>query len=126
MLDVNLIRQNSEKVKEGVMAKGFDVGLVEEFLRIDDEWRKTVGKIDEMRGEQNALSKKFAVSRSEDEVSRARDLRGDVSKLDLKEKELDKKRSEILGAIPNLPFSNVPIGKNEKENVELRIIISFP
>ena len=56
MLDIKLLRDNPDKVKDGIAAKNADPKLVDEFLRLDKEWREITAKLDEKRAEQNKLS----------------------------------------------------------------------
>ena len=116
MLDVNFIRQNPAKVKEGIAKKNIDPKLVDSFLRVDEEWRKKVSGIDHLRSEQKILSLGLAKNKSQDLLSRAEILKEQLGKLEKDEEKLGKKRRETLHLIPNLPFDEVPVGKNEKEN----------
>ena len=56
MLDINLIRQNPEKVKKGIASKNANPKLVDDFLALDENWRKLTKEIDDLRAEQNKLS----------------------------------------------------------------------
>ena len=88
MLDIKLVRDNPDRVKEGIAAKNADPALVDEFLRLDKEWREITAKLDEKRAEQ----KKF---------SEARDIEGGKkNKEELKELEsklavLEKEREAV-------------------------------
>ena len=56
MLDINLIRQNPDKVKKGITSKNFNPSLVDDFLILDEEWKKLVKNTDDLRAEQKKLS----------------------------------------------------------------------
>ena len=56
MLDINLIRQNPEKIKKGMVAKNVSSKLVDDFLALDEGWRKLTKEIDDLRAEQKKLS----------------------------------------------------------------------
>ena len=56
MLDINLIREHPDTVKEGVKKKNVDPQLVDEFLGVDEEWRRASSALDEARSGQNELS----------------------------------------------------------------------
>jgi seryl-tRNA synthetase len=126
MLDVNLIRENPEKVKQGVEKKKIDPKLVDKFLRVDDDWRMKVKALDELKAEQNTLSKELSKGPKEDLISRAQLLKKRITDIEIEREALDVKRDELLNKLPNIPFENVPIGKDASENKVLREVGEKP
>lgn len=120
MIDINLIRENPDKVKKGIEKKKADPKLVDKFLRVDEEWRTKVKALDELKAEQNELSKELAKERKEDLMSRAQLLKQRISDIDSERGTLEAKRDEILNKIPNIPFEDVLAGKDESENKVIR------
>lgn len=116
MLDINLIRQNPEKIRIGIEKKNSDPKLVDKFLRFDETWRSKTKALDELKAEQNTLNKELSRGRSEDLLSRAQLLKKRILDVAKEKEEVEKKRDEILFQLPNPPFEDVPIGKNEAEN----------
>lgn len=113
MLDVNLIRQNPERVKAGIIKKRRDAGAVDVFLALDEKWRALIDEINLLKRRQNELSRE----RNVEEAKRNKEA--------IKEKEAELEsvvalRDAALENIPNLPFDDVPEGKDETENVVLR------
>ncbi len=119
MLDINFIRQNPEEVKKGVAAKNVNSRLVDDFLVLDNEWRGLVKENDGLRAEQ----KKFSEERKIDE---AKELKNKIQNLEEKLKQIEAERRKILNQLPNLPLEDVPIGKNDSENVVLREVGEKP
>ena len=119
MLDINLIRTNPEKVKKGVRAKNIEPKLVDDFLSLDDLWRKTVKETDDLKAEQKKLS-------NERKIDEAKKIKIKIQDKETDLKSIEKKREEILYLFPNLPLEEVPAGKNEKENVVLREVGKKP
>lgn len=120
MLDINYIRENPKEVEKGAKSKGVDVD-VKKVLKLDEEYRSILQEVEELRSKRNELSKLLA-----DKDKREKHL-GEAEKLkkELKEKEgrLDKTKGELDGllmSIPNIPFDDVPIGKDDTENVVAR------
>lgn len=114
MLDINFIRENVDIVKRGVGNKGFDVGLVDKVLELDEKRRKLLLEIEGLRAKRNKIADEKKPS---DEGKKIKEELKD------KEPELDKVQNEykeLLFRIPNLPGKNVPVGKSDKENVEIR------
>lgn len=113
MLDVELIRKEPERVRQGLRAKQADPALVDRFLALDAEWREGVQKLDSLRHEQ----KKLGEERKREE---AKELKASLRELEERVGELEAKRSAALLALPNLPDSDVPVGKDAGGNQVLR------
>lgn len=113
MLDINLIRQNPELVKKGIAAKNFDSKLVDDFLALDEEWRKLTKEIDDLRAEQNKLS-------DERKVQEATKIKNKIQSAEKGFKNIEKNREGVLWQLPNLPSEDTPIGRDESENKMLR------
>jgi seryl-tRNA synthetase len=119
MLDIKLLRESPEKVKKGVATKNVDAGVVDEFLRLDEEWRQLQNLIDNLRAEHNKLSK---IRNLEEAKKKKEEIKLKESEL----KEADEKRNAALLRIPNLPFDEVPVGGSEKDNVVMREVGEKP
>ncbi|PJB98979.1 MAG: serine--tRNA ligase [Candidatus Nealsonbacteria bacterium CG_4_9_14_0_8_um_filter_36_17] len=113
MLDINLIRQNPEIVKKGIASKNTNPKLVDDFLALDENWRKLTKEIDDLRAEQNKLS-------DERKIEEATKIKDKIQSLEKDLKNIEKNREEILWQIPNLPSEDTPVGRNESENKVLR------
>ncbi|MEK7549043.1 MAG: serine--tRNA ligase [Patescibacteria group bacterium] len=113
MLDINLIRNNPDLVREGISFKKADPRLVDDFLALDKKWRELVKETDDFRSEQ----KKAGDNR---EIEKAKELKIKIQNNEERLKSVEKERERILYLIPNLPMEDVPIGKNESENQFLR------
>ena len=114
MLDINFIRENKDLVKKGVADKLFDSTLVDQVLELDEKRRKLLIETEQLRAKRNKIAseKKFSEE-------------GKIIKEQLKDKEPElenatKEYMENLQKIPNIPSGKAPIGKNDKDNVEVR------
>ena len=128
MIDIKLIRENKDLVKENIKKKFQDVKLplVDEVYELDIKCREAKGKGDELRKEKNEKSaligalmrdgKKDEASKMKDEVSTYGDK---IAALEKEEEELRKKIHEDMMVIPNIMDSSVPIGEDDSKNVEL-------
>jgi|SRR3989344_1536713 len=126
MLDINFIRQNSDKVKQGIAKKNINPKLVDKFLKVDAEWREKTKVFDHLKADQNSLSVELAKEQSEHLLSKAQILKKRLAELFEEKNNLEKKRNEILEGLPNLPYDDVLIGKDEKENKVLREVGEKP
>ena len=114
MLDINFIRENKELVKKGVTDKQFDPGIVDKVLELDEKRRKLILEIEGLRAKRNKIADQKKVSEE-----------GKKVKEELKDKEPELKKieeeyKEALWKIPNPPSKKAPIGKSDKDNVEVK------
>ncbi len=113
MIDVEALRTDPEKVKQAVVAKQFDPSLVDRALELDQKRRSKLAEVENLRAEKNKLAK-------EKNVEAGREVKGKLKELEPKLDEAEKNFQEVFAQIPNPPLPSVPIGKGEKENVEVR------
>ena len=128
MIDINLIRENRDIVKENIKKKFQDVKLplVDEVYNLDIEYRNTKVEADNLRGEKNKLSGQIGLLMREGKKEEAETIKNQVSEMNDKIKELEEKEEslepkirEIMYKIPNIIDKSVPIGKDDTENVEI-------
>ncbi|MEK7197857.1 MAG: serine--tRNA ligase [Patescibacteria group bacterium] len=118
MIDIKYIRENADEVLKGIQAKGFDADI-DLVLELDEKQSVLRKKIEEF----NTERKKNAEKKN---VEKGKKIKEKLSKLEGEEKIIDGKIYDILKKIPNLPLSEVPIGKDETENVVLREVCEKP
>ena len=126
MLDRKLIREQPEFVAAQVRRKGVEAP-VEEFLRIDQEWRALLQTVEQMQAESNRISKSIGQlmgqgKKDEAEAAKAQtaDLKAQLKELEPKARELENQLHEIELRFPNLPHESVPEGKDADENITVR------
>lgn len=126
MLDIRLIRENPQKVKDAMKSRNKDMdALVDEILEIDKKLREITQKADALKAEQNAASKQIpAIKKQGGDVSeimaRMNAIKEDVKVLDAERNELAAKQKTVMYEFPNVPSDTTPIGKDDSENVEIR------
>src|SRR3989344_5655061 len=119
MIDVEVIRQEPDRVKEGISKKNADPGLIDKFLALDEKWRGFVKNLDDLRSKQKQLSEKR-------EISEAKEIKEQIQALEAVLREAEAGRGEVLDQIPNLPLPEVPQGKDESANVVVREVGEQP
>ena len=128
MIDIKLIRENSDLVKENIKKKFQDekLGLVDEVYEYDISYRECKKRVDELRARRNDLSSLIGSLMREEKKDKAEEAKLDVSKineeievLEEKEEKLTKEIRDRMLVIPNIMDSSVPIGKDDSENVEI-------
>lgn len=124
MIDIQLIRENSEIVREGVRKKGYDTSIIDEVLRLDQERVGLLQKVEELRARRNKIAEHGKPSDAE--AMEGKEIKEELKELEPKLKEVEQKYLEALHKIPNLPDGEAPIGESEKDNVDVRIIGEKP
>ena len=128
MIDIKLIRENSELVKENIRKKFQDkkLPLVDEIVILDKEYREIKLKGDNLRALKNKKSSEiglFIQQGRKDEVNKIKEEISNYSEeiklLEEKEFVLEQQIKEKMMVIPNIIDKSVPIGKNDSENVEI-------
>lgn len=118
MINIDLVRQNPEAVKEAVHKKGGDMSLVDKFLAIDKKWREFKAKTDKLRTEQ----KTFGLNQREKAAKIKKEIQINENKI----LALNSERDALLEQIPNLPAVDAPFGKDDSENVILKEVGKKP
>jgi len=129
VLDIKFIRENPDKVKEGCQAKQVKVDIGR-LLEVDKKRRQTLHALEDMQSQKNKASKTISKTKDEKEkqkiILQMRELDKNSDRLTKTTKKLDEEFNKLMLQIPNLPQEDIPIGKNEKENVVLREIGEKP
>ena len=127
MIDIKFLRESPKLVKENIKKKfqNEKLPLVDEVIKLDNQWRKLKYDEDKLRSQRNDISKKVnqlkkAGKSAASEIKKAKSIPDKISKSEAKRKKLEDKIKKIMFQIPNIVHKSVPIGKSEKENVEVK------
>ncbi len=129
MIDVNLIRTNPDLVRENIKKKFQDkkLPLVDEVVELDARRRALIAEGDALRARRNTLSREVGVcmkeGRREDAEKIKAQVKADAERLLAIEKEAEEVEAALkkaMMAIPNIIADDVPIGRDDSENVELK------
>lgn len=112
MLDIQFIRDNPDKVKKSTKNKNYDPKIVDEVLVLDKNRRELLQKTEALRAERNQLTK--------NDIDKGKEIKIQLKKLEPELKETESKLKDALWLIPNLVSPKTPLGKSEKDNVEVR------
>ena len=129
MLDIRFLRENPDVVKQNIKNKFQDskLPLVDEVIKLDEEYRAYKQEADNLRGGRNKLSKQIGMLMGQGKKEEAEAVKAQVSanakrlaELEVLEEEYQEKIKKIMMIIPNIIDPSVPIGKDDSENVEVQ------
>ena len=129
MIDIKLIRENKELVKENIKKKfkNEKLPLVDEVYELDKTYRELKVKADNLRKDRNAISDNIGLlmreGKKEEGISlknKVVSINDELGNIEVTEKELEEKIKNIMYKIPNIIDESVPIGKDDSENVEVK------
>ena len=124
MLDIKRIRANKEEVIERLNSR-FGNYNIDRVLELDEKRREIIFEVENKKARQNEVSKQVPKLKKEGaDVSglfkEMKALSDEIKELDVKVKDLDEEIKKALLSIPNTPNKEIPIGKSDEDNVEIR------
>ena len=124
MLDIKRIRMNAKEVKEA-LEKRHGSFPIDEVIDRDENRRKLLIEVEEMKARQNSVSKEIPKLKKEGKdvsevLKEMKTLSENTKEIDVKVKEIDEKLKELLLEIPNTPDKSVVVGESDEDNVEIR------
>jgi len=129
VLDVKWIRDNPDAFVKGLKDRGSHgpTKTLNQILKLDEERRETIQVLQDAQASANSASKAIGLAIQEKDQPRAEalkkevsGLKGTIQKKEAEQREADAKLRYELERIPNMPAADVPVGEDERDNVELR------
>ena len=127
MIDINLLREDPDRVRENIKKKFQDkkLPLVDEVIALDAEKRALQREGDERRAMRNSLSKKIGVLMKEGKKQEAEEVKAEVKEnnervaaIEARAAEIEAQLKKDMMAIPNIIADDVPVGRDDSENVQ--------
>lgn len=122
MLDINFIRENAEKVQKGAQEKCFDVDIPH-LIELDDRRRELILENETVRARRNEVASEIPKAANDARptlIAEGRELKERLTELDESLKAVKAEYEKLLLMVPNVPLDEVPLGKTDEDNVELR------
>lgn len=125
MLDIKLIRKNPEFIRESIKKRGYSEEIIDEFLKIDKERLDLLKEFEELKHQLNIKSKIVGEMKAKgDDIGEilleSKNLSDQIEEIRTKLKEVEDLLNDVLLRIPNIPHESVPVGIDEKSNIEIR------
>lgn len=124
MLDMKFVRDNTDKVQTALKNRGGSISL-DEFLVLEKERRDLLMEVESLKSLRNTVSQeisrmKKAKEDADTKIAEMRSVGDQISALDTRLRAVESQLAAILMTMPNLPDASVPVGKDERDNVEVR------
>ena len=124
MLDIKILRTEPERIKEALKNRNNDLDI-EPAIQLDKERRALLTSVEQKKAEQNKISKQIPQLKKAGEDTSAifaemKELSNEIKEDDEKVRDIDEKLRAFMLRIPNIPNKDVPVGKDDSENVEIR------
>ncbi|MBU6409425.1 MAG: serine--tRNA ligase, partial [Verrucomicrobia bacterium] len=128
MLDIKLIREKPEYVRERLASRGAgDDAKIDELLRLDEQRRKYLADVEALKSQRNRASREIGALMAQKKTAEAeakkqetRDLGDKIADLDKKAMEAETARNNLMLTLPNLPDESVPRGRSASDNPVVR------
>jgi seryl-tRNA synthetase len=124
MLDIELIREQPEVVREGIRKRNDDPSIVDELIEVDERRRSLLQEVESLRALRNRVSKQIGRMKDPDErqarIEEMREVGSQISGLEDTLREVEAAYESKQLWIPNVPHESVPVGPDESANVEVR------
>ncbi|MGO6995322.1 serine--tRNA ligase [Rhizobium leguminosarum] len=132
MLDIKWIRENPEALDAALAKRGAEP-LAQSLVALDEKRRSAVQKAQDLLSRRNLASKEIGAAMAQKNGELAEKLKAEVSELktllpaiEEEDRQLTAELNDALSRIPNIPFDDVPVGKDEHDNVVTRTVGEKP
>ncbi len=125
MLDVKLLRNEFDRVQQGLLSRGKPIEALDTFVASDKQWRQSIQTVEQLKNRRNVVTQEIAKLKKQGENADAliiemRDVSDEIKRLEEQIRELEEQVQQLSLTFPNLPHQSVPVGVSEEENVEIR------
>ncbi len=129
MLDIKLIREKPDYVRQRLAARGAgDEAKIDELLKLDDRRRRFLAEVETLKAQRNKASKEIGalmgqkkITEAEAKKAETKNLGDQIAALDKQAAETDSARNGLMLQLPNLPHESVVVGKSAEDNPVIRV-----
>ena len=133
MLDIKLIRENPELVKNNLAKRGNpeNIKMLDDLVVIDRKWRQNLTKLNDLRHERKLITTEIAALKKTgkdtgNSVEKAKSIDSEITTIEKEVGKEEEKTRDYLMRLPNLLDETVPVGKDENDNVQVRTWGAIP
>lgn len=130
MLDLNLIREQPDLIRQALRNRQMDPSPVDAILQLDEKRRALLVEVETLKAERNAVSKEIGkmkdAAQREEKIASMREVGDKIAALDKTVADVEAELNSITATIPNVPDERTPIGASEEENVVIKTVGEVP
>ena len=126
MLDINLVREQPELVRQAMQVRQMDPAPVDRAQELDAQRRRLIAEVEALKAQRNAVSKEIGSTRDAAErqakIEAMRAVGERISALDEQLRQVENELNEVVASLPNIPDARVPVGRDEHDNVVVKTV----
>jgi seryl-tRNA synthetase len=130
MLDINYIREHAADLKQAISNKQLNSSIVDKVLSSDEERRRLIVQVEEIRQQINANTDAIKTSETkrptEEQLQRGRELKAKLQDIEPQLKQVEETLQDLMYQVANPPAADVPVGKDESGNEVVRTVGELP
>jgi seryl-tRNA synthetase len=131
MLDIKLFRENPAIIRKSEIKRGHGTKFLDAVIKCDNEWRKALKKVEELKAKRNAVTKEISQlkkqgKKADSKIKSMKKVATDIQKQDSKVKEVLLERDAARMAVGNILEAEIPKGKDDSENVPIKHVGKKP
>ncbi len=130
MLDMNLIREEPDRVREALRQRQLDPGVVDQILQLDEQRRALLVEVEELKAQRNTVSREIGKMKDaqerQEKIDAMRQVGEQIGRLDEQVGQVEGELTSRLVRLPALPLPSVPYGVDENENVVVKTVGEKP
>jgi len=130
MLDINLVRENPDVVREALQKRNMDTAVVDKMAELDVQRRGLLVEVETLKAERNTVSREIGKMKDKDarqaKINEMRGVADKITQLDEQVKEVEASLTRLIEVIPNIPGEITPLGKDEYDNVVIKTVGEIP
>src|SRR3990172_5491055 len=124
MIDINLIREHAETVRQALASRQLESSPVDQALDLDRQRRELIQQVETLKAERNAVSKEIGqmkdATQRQAKIETMRAVGERITALDEELRGVDSRLDAVMAIIPNIPDPHTPLGKDEHDNLVIR------
>lgn len=126
MIDINLLREKPEVIKKLLVDRNKDVEILNKVLESDKSYRSVLIEVENLRAQQNEITKNIKGKPTDEQIKNALSIKEKLKSLETNLKEKETEVNSFLEQIPNIVAEDVPIGKDDNDNVVFKTVGEKP
>jgi seryl-tRNA synthetase len=130
MLDINLVREHPETVRQALQMRNMDAAPVDQIQAMDVERRTLLTQVESLKAERNSASRLIGQMKNpaerQEKIEAMKQVGDRIAEMDEQVRQVEEKLGALVSTIPNIPDPSTPLGKDEHENVVVKTVGAIP